>query len=64
MGINSTKTIGEAIAFLLAIVLKGPVGLGMIVVVLCLGLRFFYQLLHKLKMPHSLMLRNSEGSHG
>ncbi|MEW9502979.1 YczE/YyaS/YitT family protein [Jeotgalibacillus marinus] len=60
-GINITKTITEAIAFVLAIVLKGPVGLGTIIVVLCLGLLVgvFDQLLHKVGMPRALIVRGS-----
>ncbi|KMN45649.1 YczE/YyaS/YitT family protein [Bacillus sp. LK2] len=55
-GINITKTIGEAIAFVLAIVLQGPVGLGTIIVLLCLGVivGLFDQLLHKMGMPRSI----------
>lgn len=55
-GITNTKSIGEAIAFVLAIVLKGPVGLGTIIVLLCLGVfvGLFDQLLHKMGMPRCI----------
>ncbi|WP_454429351.1 YczE/YyaS/YitT family protein [Bacillus solitudinis] len=53
--INVTKTIGEAIAFILAFLLKGPIGIGSVIVVLCLGLLVgvFDQLLHKMGMARS-----------
>lgn len=60
-GINVTKTIGEAIAFLLAIIWRGPVGIGTIIVVLCLGLLvgFFDQLLCKVGMPRYFIVRDN-----
>jgi uncharacterized membrane protein YczE len=53
--INVTKTIGEAAAFILALLLKGPIGIGSVIVVLCLGLLVgvFDQLLHKMGMTRS-----------
>ncbi len=56
LGINVTKTIGETIGFVLAIVLQDPVGLGTIIVLLCLGVfvGLFDQLLHKVGMPRSM----------
>lgn len=55
-GIIITKTIGESIAFVLAIMLRGPIGLGTIIVLICLGLfvGLFDELLQKLRMPRSI----------
>ncbi|WP_246070380.1 YczE/YyaS/YitT family protein [Paenibacillus kobensis] len=48
--IYMTKTIGEAAALILAIILKGPVGVGTIIVMLGIGvlIHVFDKLLHKI----------------
>ncbi len=62
-GINVTKTIGEGIAFGLAFIGigGGPIGVGTIIVVLCLGflIGLFDQLLHKVGLTRSLSEEDS-----
>ncbi|MWC28625.1 YczE/YyaS/YitT family protein [Paenibacillus sp. MMS18-CY102] len=45
-----TKTIGEAAALVLAVILKGPVGVGTVIVMVSIGvlINFFDKLLHKI----------------
>ncbi|MBN8211107.1 permease [Bacillus sp. NTK071] len=59
-GINVTKTIGEAIALVLAILWRGPIGVGTIIVVVCLGLLvgLFDKLLLKAGLPRTLIVRD------
>ncbi|CAM4414438.1 YczE/YyaS/YitT family protein [Paenibacillus tarimensis] len=61
-GIHVTKTIGEIAAFILAVMWQGPVGLGTIIVVLCLGLfvGLFDQLLSKAGVPRSFTVRSMD----
>ncbi|MGX9291839.1 YczE/YyaS/YitT family protein [Bacillus sp. A015] len=55
-GINITKTIGEAVAFVLSMILQGPIGIGTVIVLLCLGILvgLFDKLLFKIGMPRSI----------
>lgn len=64
-GINITKTIGEALAFVLAIILQGPIGIGTIIVPLCLGILvgLFDKLLHKMGKPRSIYSVGQKGAH-
>ncbi|PZD95563.1 permease [Paenibacillus sambharensis] len=61
-GIHVTKTIGEIAALLLAVMWQGPVGLGTIIVVVCLGLfvGLFDQLLSKAGVPRSFTVRSMD----
>nr|WGD61225.1 DUF6198 family protein [Bacillus velezensis] len=64
-GINITKTIGEALAFVLAIILQADGGIGTIIVLLCLGILvgLFDKLLHKMGKPRSIYSVGQEGAH-
>ncbi|EFM08917.1 conserved hypothetical protein [Paenibacillus curdlanolyticus YK9] len=61
-----TKTIGEASALILAVILKGPVGVGTVIVMLSIGvlINFFDKLLHQIGFSSTIVhaARNEEKS--